>query len=107
MQTDYFNMLNQWYESQCDGEWEHTYGIIIETLDNPGWRVCIDMQDLEGCIAKFTPIVKEEQNGWVSINIQNGVFIGAGDPNKLEFIIKTFIELVENNDENFKILINS
>ncbi len=35
--------------AQCDGEWEHDYGIKIETLDNPGWLVSIDLlgTDLE------------------------------------------------------------
>jgi hypothetical protein len=31
--------LEQWYFRQCNGDWEHTHGIIIETLDNPGWAV--------------------------------------------------------------------
>jgi hypothetical protein len=31
------NELQVWYGAQCNGSWEHTYGIKIETLDNPGW----------------------------------------------------------------------
>ena len=27
--------LQSWYQSQCDGDWEHEFGIRIETLDNP------------------------------------------------------------------------
>jgi hypothetical protein len=30
------SLLEAWYASRCDGEWEHGYGISIETLDNPG-----------------------------------------------------------------------
>lgn len=35
--------LQQWYLDQCDGEWEHGYGISIETLDNPGWSLEIEL----------------------------------------------------------------
>jgi hypothetical protein len=29
--------LSTWYQSQCDERWEHSFGLKIETLDNPGW----------------------------------------------------------------------
>jgi len=28
--------LQEWYLEQCNGDWEHEFGIKIETLDNPG-----------------------------------------------------------------------
>lgn len=31
--------LSNWHKLNCNGDWEHTYGIKIETLDNPGWLV--------------------------------------------------------------------
>lgn len=34
---DVLGRLERWYAAQCNGDWEHTYGITIETLDNPGW----------------------------------------------------------------------
>jgi len=42
--------LQRWYESQCNEDWEHQYGVKIDTLDNPGWSVIIDLDDtdLEG-----------------------------------------------------------
>jgi hypothetical protein len=42
--------LADWYAAQCDGDWEHAYGIRITTLDNPGWAVDIDIEGtgLEG-----------------------------------------------------------
>jgi|GEM_PF-3181522 len=36
-----FTELTNWYQNQCDGDWEHKYGVSIETLDNPGWIVKI------------------------------------------------------------------
>jgi hypothetical protein len=41
--TDALTRLQEWYGEQCDGDWEHQSGICIETLDNPGWFVRIDL----------------------------------------------------------------
>jgi hypothetical protein len=35
--------LAEWYIKNCNGDWEHQYGVKIETLDNPGWHVEIDL----------------------------------------------------------------
>ncbi len=40
--------LQSWYLSQCDTRWEHSYGIEISNLDNPGWSLKIDL--LETCL---------------------------------------------------------
>ncbi|MGW7456070.1 immunity 53 family protein [Streptomyces sp. NPDC054787] len=42
--------LQDWYAKQCDGDWEHEWGVKIATLDNPGWTVQVDLEetDLEG-----------------------------------------------------------
>jgi hypothetical protein len=37
--------IQQWYKEQCDGDWEHSYGITIESLDNPGWLVKVDLEN--------------------------------------------------------------
>jgi len=34
---DLLEQVEDWYSSQCNGDWEHQYGISIDTLDNPGW----------------------------------------------------------------------
>jgi hypothetical protein len=35
--------LQAWYAMQCDGDWEHEFGVRVETLDNPGWSLAIDL----------------------------------------------------------------
>ena len=35
--------LQAWYAGECDGDWEHSYGVKIGPLDNPGWLVQIDL----------------------------------------------------------------
>ncbi|MFD5854011.1 Imm53 family immunity protein [Cytobacillus pseudoceanisediminis] len=41
--------IQQWYVAHCDGDWEHEYGIAIETLDNPGRsvKISVDNTDLK------------------------------------------------------------
>lgn len=41
--TDLMKRLQDWYASQCNGDWEHTYGISLSTLDNPGWSLKVDL----------------------------------------------------------------
>ncbi|GAA0580655.1 hypothetical protein GCM10010172_76910 [Paractinoplanes ferrugineus] len=36
--------LQAWYAMQCDGDWEHEFGVQVGTLDNPGWTLAIDLQ---------------------------------------------------------------
>lgn len=45
MINDNLAWLSQWYLSQCDNDWEHSYGVKIDTLDNPGWSLKIDLTD--------------------------------------------------------------
>ena len=45
MSDDNFNWLSQWYLAQCNGDWEHSWGVKIDTLDNPGWSLKIDLTD--------------------------------------------------------------
>jgi hypothetical protein len=42
---DVLGELQRWYLDQCDDDWEHTYGVRVDTLDNPGWSVRIDLAD--------------------------------------------------------------
>lgn len=41
--TEEIQWLSEWFSSQCDGDWEHEFGVRLETLDNPGWRLCVDI----------------------------------------------------------------
>jgi hypothetical protein len=44
---DALTWLQGWYAAHTNGDWEHEYGIEISTLDNPGWRVAIDLDDTD------------------------------------------------------------
>jgi hypothetical protein len=60
------DFLVQWYRGQCDGDWEHQFGIEIGTLDNPGWQLQIDLvgTSLEGRRAEVIRKQRSE-NDWL------------------------------------------
>ena len=42
---DILGDLQKWYSANCNGDWEHSFGVVIETLDNPRWLVKIDVEE--------------------------------------------------------------
>jgi hypothetical protein len=83
--------LESWYHDQCDGDWEHQFGIHISTLDNPGWSVRIDLTgtDLEG--KSFPTCTRDNgDTDWVRCWIQEDQFHATGDPSKLNSILRVF-----------------
>lgn len=85
------NWIANWYMSQCDGRWEHFYGIKIDTLDNPGWGVEIDLSDTDLIHKPFTNIEKDiSDSDWMFCRINNNKFEGYGDTKKLNEILEIF-----------------
>lgn len=90
------NWVQNWFKSQCNGDWEHGYGIRIESLDNPGWSITIDTSNTKNVLADMEwHLIELSDNDWYGYKITNGVYDGSGDPNKLETLIATFRQLIE------------
>lgn len=81
-----FTHLVAWYTEHCDGEWQHRYGIRLETLDNPGWLLTVDlvhtnlegttMDDvMEGC----SPDGHPRSPRWIHCSVKENQFRGACD----------------------------
>jgi len=84
--------LQSWYEAQCDGDWEHEFGIRIETLDNPGWSIEVNLEGtpLEG--VSFDPIHDmAPAREWLTCRVEDGKFQGAGGAPMLGTLIRTFL----------------
>ncbi len=47
MNTSSIDILDDFYRRHCNGDWEHDYGVKIETCDNPGWLLTSDDPDLQ------------------------------------------------------------
>jgi hypothetical protein len=85
--------LQRWYESQCDGDWEHRYGVAIGTLDNPGWSVKIDLAETELEGRPFTEIDdRAPDRSWMSCKVENGKFLGYGGAPMLGRVIRSFLD---------------
>jgi hypothetical protein len=85
-----FSSLIVWYRSQCDGDWEHSYGIKLENIDNPGWLLTVDLAetDLEGAtMATISegcgPDDHSEKPRWIQCRVADGKFSGACDPDQV------------------------
>lgn len=67
--------LQAWYAVNCDGEWEHGYGVSMETLDNPGWSVKIEVRgtELEG--RSYAGVdVERGDHDWIKATVEDGAF---------------------------------
>lgn len=64
--------LEAWYQQNCDGYWEHSYGIEIETLDNPGWHVKIDLSKTDYVNLKAEELKEDtDDDNWIRCSITN------------------------------------
>jgi hypothetical protein len=88
--------LLKWYQSQCDGDWEHGNGIKIETVDNPGWHLRISLEGTELEEKQFQEIgIDRSEHDWIRCFLKGTVFEGAGGPFNLPEVLKTFREWAE------------
>ena len=89
--------LGSWYQAKCNGDWEHNCGIMIETIDNPGWHISIDTEEAMTKLKSIPWVFVENQvDDWYGYKIQDGKFEASGDPSKIEFLINLFKEIIEN-----------
>ena len=95
-----YEQLQKWYSDQCDGDWEHEFGVKIGTLDNPGWSVLIDLEgtSLELIDFNAVEINYDHDLEWVRCWVEDNVFNGAGGAGQLGAILEVFIQFVRANN---------
>lgn len=100
--------LQKWYEEQCDGDWEHGYGVRIETIDNPGWSVRVDLNGIKLNMLDFEyKLFEKSENDWVGFSLERGTFHGIGDSSKLNTIISVFRELTLEEKSNINTIMSN
>jgi hypothetical protein len=106
MMDESLRSLQEWYASQCDGDWEHGHGVEITTLDNPGWLVKINLIGTELEARIFEPVTEPEEatafeasDRWLHCEVKAGRWQGAGDETKLAVIVRTFLDWAANANE--------
>jgi len=99
------NRIQSWYQRQCNGIWEHSLGVLIESTDNPGWWVKIN---IAGTKLEAVPFEEIRENvddklfptgdRWLSCRAEGGTWHGAGDESKLPRILEAFVVWAEKNE---------
>jgi Immunity protein 53 len=88
---DAIQRLQQWYLAHCNGDWEHQQGVAIDTLDNPGWRIRVDLweTDLDG---RTFEAVENHRTGddWVMARIEEHRWCAYCGPLNLEERLRCF-----------------
>jgi len=85
--------LETWCSNQAGGLWDRGCALRIETLDDPGWRVSIDLRGTE-LIARSYDELRDlcPGEGWMHCRVRNGYFEGCGGPFKLDEILGHFLD---------------
>lgn len=85
--------LERWFVEQCDGDWEHRAGITIESLDNPGWSVAINIEDTPVEDRAFETVNQlESEDEWLIAEVKDGYFTAHGGPRMLEKMLRLFLD---------------
>ena len=85
--------LATWCAQQPDAQWESENGVRIERIDDPGWRVRID---LRGTVAvgrhhlEIRRLCPGEQ--WLHCRVKGNCFEGCGGPFMLDVILEHFLQ---------------
>ena len=106
MSGDNLAWLMRWYLAECNGDWEHSFGVKIDTLDNPGWSLKIDLRetDLQG--RPFKRVKHGEPahdlddwrslGSWWVADVKSDSFEASCGPLDLQEVIQLFRNWVEN-----------
>lgn len=92
--------LENWYQRQCDGAWEHNHGMRLESLRRRGWRhgwrLTISLEGTSAQNASPNRLALDTSGDeWIDCTLTAERFEGSGDPHRLEQIIGVFRRWVE------------
>ena len=89
--------LQEWYALMCDGDWGHSFGIKIDTVDNPGWVVSIDISETPVSGRTWTMDEEFSTGEWLRIKCDGKVFHVACGPRSLDRGIEAFLRFADQN----------
>jgi len=93
--------LENWYRRNCNGDWEHTYGIFISNIDNPGWSLRVELADTSLYEAEFTEIKiqREDELDWIICKVEGCNFLGYGGPSNLNELLNVFLDWAKQHEQ--------
>lgn len=71
--------LPAWYLLWCDDDWEHSYGVAIESNADLGWILKADLSDTaleEQALQRGEQ--RRSENDWLSWEVKDAVYLSAG-----------------------------
>lgn len=92
--------LQSWYLKQCNALWEHEFGVDIESMDNPGWQVKVQISGtpLEGRRFNLPLVNGMNDRDWIKLSCDGETFEGMGGPSNLDEILNAFRRFAESED---------
>lgn len=95
---DNIEWLQNWYATKCNGDWEHQFGVSIDTIDNPSWTLSIDLigSPLAGRVEHCRRTERTVRD-WYAWEIRGEKFIAHGGPKNLSDLIGLFRALVDSS----------
>ena len=98
--------IQDWYKINCNGDWEHSYGYKIETLDNPGWAIKIDLAEtaLEKLEFQREYQNPKNENDWFQIRTENKILNIYCGPENMKSTFEIFFDEIipKYSDEDFE-----
>ena len=105
--------IQHWFYENCDGDWEHSFGLQITTMDNPGWDVKIDIretvlegleifEEFEGARTErdLLPANAYDANyDWYRIWIEQSMFRAYCAPKRLGFVLDIFLRYAKEAED--------
>lgn len=92
--------LERWFAAHCDGDWEHGYGVQIQTTDNPGWLVKIGIdgtkaQDQLGIRFGLRGVLFQEKSPELTIEAMSDELWGYCEPPRLNEMLTRMADFLE------------
>lgn len=93
---DNISRLCGWYVRQCVNDWHEDRGVKIDTLDNPGWSLRIDLNGTSLHQKSFQEVrIERSENDWVVARRNGDSFEAFGGPENLNDMIESFLDWAE------------
>ena len=94
---NYIKELQEFLNDHSDGDREHSEGIKIHTVDNPGWSISISIRQTSFQGKQLDTVdIERSESDWIYCKLEDDVFHGVGGVFNLEEILSLFFYWINN-----------
>lgn len=92
-------IIQNFYKNNCNGDWEHQFGITIETIDNPGWSIVIDLEGTKLSQLEIEKIkIDRNPADWIWHWAEEGKLHLAGGAQNLDEMLNIAAEILNSSE---------